>query len=527
MDDSTPKPPISEELRERIRTARALPSPPVVTARLIELGDDPNVGIDQILEILKTDAALAARLLRLANSPLYARRRRTENLRQAVMLLGVDAVLTASLSLTLLADRKGRRPGSAAFQKSRWTRSVHAAVSAQTLAGHVAGVAPADAFLASLLQDIGVQVVERLEPDTYASLGPDCSHDELTEVEQATIGADHAAIGAELLEAWKLPDPIVAAVRSSHDLEGDAGALLPAIVTISGLVAESIGGDADALGRAADLSAARLGISDTEFSASLEELAIALPDLAIILDATAPEPEILAEMAHEVIVTRQIMAQSATAELHDQLTTMTNVAEELKAENRLDALTGLSNRRELDDVLRREFELAKTHGFPMSVLFVDLDDFKKVNDRYGHNVGDELLMQTARRISACVRDGDLVGRFGGEEFIVVLPGANIESSNAAARRLVEKFNSRPFELGSELAIGQTASIGVATYDSDSHVREIAQLVHSADIALYAAKHSGKNQWQRWTGPEATDESVAELLERETERLVESPIAPGF
>jgi len=121
---------IDPALLARIRSARALPSPPAVTARLIELGENPDVGLDVIINVLQTDAALCARLLRLANSPLYARRRRTENLRQAVTLLGVDAVLTAALSLTLLGDRAG--PGSMplAFGRNRWKRSVHAAVCA-------------------------------------------------------------------------------------------------------------------------------------------------------------------------------------------------------------------------------------------------------------------------------------------------------------------------------------------------------------------------------------------------------------
>jgi diguanylate cyclase (GGDEF)-like protein len=239
-------------------------------------------------------------------------------------------------------------------------------------------------------------------------------------------------------------------------------------------------------------------MDQADFGEALEHLAATLPDLAIILDAQAPDPDVLAEMAHEVIVARHMKSQSVTAELHDQLATLTTVAEELKTENRLDPLTGLSNRRDLDDVLDREFALAREHGFPMSVLFIDLDDFKKINDRYGHKVGDELLIQTARRISACVRDGDLVGRFGGEEFIVVLPGTDAPSSCAAARRLVERFNRRPFELGAELSIVQTASIGVATLDEHVAHASVSELVHAADVALYSAKHAGKNQWQRAT-----------------------------
>lgn len=161
---------INPSLLAKIQAARALPSPPAVTARLIELGEDPTVGLDQIIDVLQTDAALCARLLRLANSPLYARRRRTENLRQAVTLLGVDAVLTAALSLTMLSQESGPSAMPEVFRRNRWKRSVHAAVCTQTLAQCSGLAVPGDGFLSGLLQDVGVQVVLRIEPDTYAEL---------------------------------------------------------------------------------------------------------------------------------------------------------------------------------------------------------------------------------------------------------------------------------------------------------------------------------------------------------------------
>ena len=496
---------IEPTLLGKIRAARALPSPPAVTARLIELGEDPNVGLDQIIDVLQTDAALCARLLRLANSPLYARRRRTENIRQAVTLLGVDAVLTAALSLTMLATANGPSSMPAAFNRDRWKRSVHAAVCCQTLAHVTRTAVPGDAFLGGLLQDVGVQVVLRVDAETYRGLAGDCSHDDLVAAEIAHLGADHAAIGAALLEGWRLPDKIVDSVATSHDESlADAAPALARLVMVGGIMADAVGGDLDALQRAAALAASRLDLDAEAFAGALEQAGEALPDLAPILNAEPPDPTLIAEMAEEVLLQRMLSTQMATDELNDRLVHMTHVAETLQVDSQLDPLTGLSNRRHLDQVLQAEHRLSAEHGFPLSLLFVDLDDFKQVNDRYGHRVGDDLLVQSARRISRCIRDGDVVGRYGGEEFLVVLSGADIASSDSAADRLVRAFDDRSFDLGSELELHQTISIGVATLEDAAACADLGDLVHAADVALYAAKRSGKNRWRRCASSIVTD-----------------------
>jgi diguanylate cyclase (GGDEF)-like protein len=483
-------------LRERILSARALPSPPVVTARLVELCEDPDAGINDVIDVLSTDAALVARLMRLANSPIYARRRRTENLRQAVTLLGFDVVLTASLSLTLTASRNASGSRSPAFRKRWWTRSVHAAACSQLLAENVDNVDPTDAFLAALLQDIGVQVVDRIEPDVYDTCDPDGSHVDLIAAELDVLGADHAALGAELLREWRLPDLIVNAVLHSHQPGHPDAPTMAAVIASGGLIADGFSGDGSGLRAAFDMAHELLGIGESAFTMTIEYIATVLPDLAAILDADAPDQETLTEMAEEAILMRQMQAQTTAAQLHEEIENLRIVAEELKTQTGIDALTGLSNRRRLDELMDEEFSAAKKNGFPMSILFIDLDDFKLVNDRYGHGVGDHLLMQSSRRISGAVRDGDFVGRFGGEEFIVILPGCDRESSNVVAQRLVDTFQSRPFPFNDGVELVQTASVGVATLDDISIYDSSSELIHAADLALYVAKRNGKNQFQR-------------------------------
>ncbi len=146
---------------------------------------------------------------------------------------------------------------------------------------------------------------------------------------------------------------------------------------------------------------------------------------------------------------------------------------------RTDPLTGLPNRRELDEVLDRELAAARRRAEPLSVAVIDLDHFKAYNDRYGHQAGDALLAGAAAAWRSSLRATDVIARFGGEEFVVVMPGAD----GAAARAVVERLRAATPE-------GVTASVGIATWDG----RESgAELIRRADIALFEAKAAGRNQ----------------------------------
>ncbi len=493
------------DLRERIHSARALPSPPIVAARLIEIAEDPDVNVGAVVDVLRTDPAMSARLLRLANSPLYARNRRTTNVSQAVMMLGIDAVLTAALSMSLLSPRAANQTGGLSFEH-RWTRSVHAAVAAQVFAERCRRVRPGEAFLAALLQEIGVLVIDRLEPATYESLTPTCPHDEIIAAELATLGVDHAAVGAELLAAWRIPDHIVAAVRSSHETPGGGpdGGDLKALVVLGGLVADSVADEFESLVRAEAVAKSALGIEAPGFAESVEGFADAIPELAPLLDADVPEPEVLAEMASDVIIARQLQGQADVAKLRGELETMSNRAAELDVERRIDPVTGVFNRQHLDELLATEHQFARDHGYPMSILFVDLDHFKSTNDRWGHQFGDEILARAAALLGSSIRDDDAVGRYGGDEFVVVLASTELRSAEVVAQRLVEAFRRMPLEVNDGSLHQQTVSIGVASSEHGDRQSDIRTLLHAADTALFAAKRAGRNGWRSAHGEDPVD-----------------------
>lgn len=158
----------------------------------------------------------------------------------------------------------------------------------------------------------------------------------------------------------------------------------------------------------------------------------------------------------------------------------------------VDGLTGLNNRRYLDNHLKILFDRAAVRGRPISICMTDIDRFKLVNDTYGHDVGDEVLREFATRIRSTVRGADLACRYGGEEFVVVMPDTPIELAASVAERLRAIVEDKPFYVRSidrELSI--TASLGIAT--SNAAFGTPDELLKHADRALYEAKHAGRNR----------------------------------
>jgi len=166
--------------------------------------------------------------------------------------------------------------------------------------------------------------------------------------------------------------------------------------------------------------------------------------------------------------------------------------EELKKLATTDPLTGLPNRRVLDEIIQREIERSKRYNRPLSVMVIDLDNFKMVNDTFGHSFGDEVLKTVGKVLRESCRKVDTVGRYGGDEFIIILPETNLKNAIKVANKLIRNVDKIEFYSPNNDKIYLSISIGIASYPETT--REPEKLINFADLAMYEAKSLGGKQY---------------------------------
>lgn len=159
-----------------------------------------------------------------------------------------------------------------------------------------------------------------------------------------------------------------------------------------------------------------------------------------------------------------------------------------------DSLTGLYNRRYFNEMIERELARAKRENYPVSVMIMDIDRFKQINDSYGHAFGDETLKVLSSLIKINIRVGDIAFRYGGDEFVVVLPGAGIEIAKHRAEMVCQAFNAVSIHNGGK-ELAATISVGISTYPA--HGDNGDEILRCADSALYQVKQGGRNLVRVW------------------------------
>ena len=482
---------MNDEITKRLRFCTSLPSLPAVATKIIDLANDPNADIGIACQYISLDPALSAKILKVANSPLYKSRRVATNIRQAVSILGTHTVIVVALSFTL-ANSLMKTPGqyATAFDNETfWLRSIASSLACRALGEKLGLKNLDDLFLAGLLQEIGILAYSAMMPKEYSPVfSSTTDHDLLLKTEREVFGAGHDELGHALLKQWHIPDYIAICCISSHGQPEpkELGPTLQSCVAVSRYLADYFlkPSETENLSLLIEAAQSWLDLDNTTLTEVIDIMESGLSSVEDLFEITI----------HDASEIDGILAEAK------ELLTVHNLAKlkELEEKSQRDGLTGAHNRSYFDDKLQREFLLSQRNNIPLTIAMIDLDHFKNVNDTYGHVVGDSILVSVVCAIFGQIRQDDTLSRYGGEEFTLILPGTSLADSRNLISRLKDNIAAIAYKLEDNNSVNVTTSIGVAAYmDDTTNFQEPKDMIIAADAALYAAKNAGRNKIVEW------------------------------
>jgi len=489
-----------------IKNDLKVPSIPTIAIRVLEAVKDDKISFDELAGIISSDPALAARTLTLANSSFYGLQKKVENIQAALSILGTNTIKNIALSFTLSETFQGKSDNYFDYQLF-WKRSLTAAVGAQLMSS-IVGKNNDDYFITSLLQDIGIVIMYICKPEQYIQVLDEKNETGKTtiEIEQQIFGFDHQELGSDVLEMWGLPQTIFGPMRYHHEvnkapqeIRGQSCALF-----CSDLISSFYHGDRNAakVKTAKDTLCNDYGVLEKSYDELMDAIAVQSSEVISFFDidklSIKPYSEILQE-ANEELSKLNLSNARLIAELKASKEDIEKLNKELRRANVklkemavTDGLTGLFNHKYFYDALEIEIERVKRYKNPLSLILFDIDYFKQVNDEFGHQAGDQVLRLISKIAAKIKRDTDILSRYGGEEFAVILSATDMKGAVIFAERLRKFVENTEFPFGDQ-KIKITISLGVTSYTSSSKIRDKEKVISEADKALYSSKNNGRNR----------------------------------
>jgi len=312
------------------------------------------------------------------------------------------------------------------------------------------------------------------------------------------LGFTHAKVGGDLGRKWRLPEELIEAIEF-HERPTNTGLKFPALLQIVGLAnlimeAVSRGDSQTALDTARQSAAEYFEIRAADMDTlivGVSEDARSLSNLLNVNIGGTPDISSLLEQADEARIQQQLEMQRQSEELERSNSDLAKRAY-------TDGLTGAHNRKKFDEAIAARFEVARSSGGTLAIIMIDADRFKSVNDTLGHQAGDEVLIEIARRVQGVVQEPAIACRYGGEEFVVLAPDLDRRGASRLAEAIRAAISASPISLKAvdcgKDDITVTASLGVSVLERENADRLSTPvlLTQAADRALYAAKQAGRN-----------------------------------
>lgn len=492
------------ELLKQIAGDPRIPSPPTVILRVLEKASSPDCTIADLCKIIQIDPGLAGRILRIVNSALFGLSRPATSIQRALAVVGINSARLLILAIALPEmHKKSKLEGQIA--QRYWKSSISGAIVAHELSQRLKARDAEDDMAAGLLRDIGDLVLQQLFPDvarTIAAQSDETLIEGQCDVEEAHYGLNHAEVSAYILERWRLPADMTEAIRWHHHPDqgkySTPGAEARAFTLHFATRATQLlfyPNQPKVLKALHELSHSRFGMNEDDVFAFLKPLSKKVSDFAALLQVDMGEGDDFSSAltrASDALVHLSLSASADNQRAMEMTQRAESEAQRWREEAIFDPLTKVFNRRFLEQKLNDYFDETIKKQIPFSLLFIDLDGFKPLNDNHGHAFGDVLLQQIATSLQAAVRQGDIVARLGGDEFCVLSEAMDEIGVQAFAQRVCEVVREVKVQLGTHEG-RVSASIGAVCMSPMANWKNPEQLLAGADKAMYLAKSRGKDR----------------------------------
>ena len=481
-----------------------LPTVPAIAIKILETIKDENKNLSDLVQIITLDISISTEILRLVNSPRYALPNKINSLPLAINILGPNTVKYTALSFSIARGFK-KIPGNKFNYVNLWKESILTAVACRVIADGTAPEIKDDMFAIGLLHDIGRLIMWENLPTEYQLVltEQDCISEDnasllcLHDIETKILGVNHAYIGATLIKNWGFPSKVHDAIEYHH-----CPNLLPSGVSEETKIRVTILSLASLLKDYFTLKNKKKILEDIECYVDSSGFIKKeqLDDIKSYIDEESKLLFPLFEVDYdetddyftEIFKTARDELIKITDDIIDELSEQQKIINNLIVHANYDELTSLYNYRRFYEAYNLEFTRIKRYSSQGALIFIDIDFFKKVNDNYGHMAGDLVLKSVANTLLSSLRETDIVCRYGGEEFAVILPETDCASAVQTAERLREAVENLKTIYEGHL-IKVTISLGVKSLDSKNLNADSHTYVRSVDKALYRAKELGRNR----------------------------------
>jgi len=468
----------------------------VVATQIIQTALKPDVALTDLAKLAESDPGFALRVLAIVNSAAFSRAHRVGEVRQACALLGVRGLRNIALGLVISDMIPTGDVGKLLF-----AISIRRAVAARLIAQALGDRAPDDAFTAGMFLEVALLGRARDDIDGAARVAKmPALHRPV--VERAYGNEPHPLEGAKLGAELGLPDEIVEAVAHHHDAAPPVSKIAKIAWAAERAAAVWEGGHVEKSRADAVAAMQLIGLQTAAIDDLMTKIPVLVMSTAAAFDRQVveqPALDKLAADAHAQLVEMNnayamlVRRLEALVIEKDQLTLELQHANgELANLAATDSLTQLPNKRAFSEVLARELALADRNASSLSLLMVDVDHFKVVNDTWGHAMGDVVLSHLADLLRAALRTSDFAARYGGEEFVVLLPCTAEQGAILVAERIRASLANNPIDTPKG-PLDVRASLGVASLTGPGCREAAKSFFARADGALYEAKNSGRNR----------------------------------